>query len=709
MKKNDNLYEYLKTINVPNVENEEHYNSLRNKLLLEIQKADAEQVLTTEKTKINAFFKLSFTAAFITVFLIGAFFIFNKYIGRADHIMNSCVATTVTGDVNILSPESNTPVKLKPGSVIKEHDTILTGEDSTVVLTIGDKSLVHVEADARLQVLELLKKADMENTGIKLIQGLVFVKPSLPNNKSGFVVETDTTRAYVTGTEFSVEVDEDQNTNVMVNEGSVKVKPKITLKQLKKLQKEKPELAAAIEHEILGETVVLPGEKITVVKSDVVDTTQTLSALIEEINTDDSFNNTSDKTKLITHYKTKIKNNPKIFKRKEKFKQTQWALFIKNKKHAPEKEDKTDEQEPTPLEEALVEKEIVPEVTAVRTPVEQFSVVAFKNTVKTSLHENKTAVSHDAGTIYICSDNDKTVYAINAVDGSLKWRFSHKDLNNIISPLSVYKNSLILSTPNTLFVLNTKGMLKKSMAVNRGTNYWASPVIANNMLLIPTSQDIYTFTNNTFAVLENFTPVMGQLYITAGTGRLFYTSVDTKRLMVYDFKTGATLLQSDDFDTRAFTAPLLTGKYVIVADMNGNLYKFDAKNLTPEYEKTSISAGIMSDPVYDKGVIYFVANDGYFYKGDADFSNGFNKVVTVDNNPDPNTYLIKKLVKHNNDLYFCSDTGKLFRYDLIEQKSSFIELEPDTSTSLIGLPVIINNAIFVVDTKAQVTKIIKNY
>ena len=104
--------------------------------------------------------------------------------------------------------------------------------------------------------------------------------------------------------------------------------------------------------------------------------------------------------------------------------------------------------------------------------------------------------------------------------------------------------------------------------------------------------------------------------------------------------------------------------------------------------------------IYKNDRLYFVGNDGYFYSVDVNKYNSFNKIVKVDNRPNPNKYLIKKLMCYGDFIYFSSDTGKLFCYDLSSGKHRMLDVSQ--GIPLIGSPIEIIGSIYTVDKNSNV-------
>ena len=79
--------------------------------------------------------------------------------------------------------------------------------------------------------------------------------------------------------------------------------------------------------------------------------------------------------------------------------------------------------------------------------------------------------------------------------------------------------------------------------------------------------------------------------------------------------------------------------------------------------------------------------------------------MRVDKNPIQDKYLTKKLFRDKNILYFASDTGKVFTYDITTGNADLVEIDDNKNNNpLIGTPVKIKDAIYFVDVKSNIYK-----
>jgi hypothetical protein len=150
-------------------------------------------------------------------------------------------------------------------------------------------------------------------------------------------------------------------------------------------------------------------------------------------------------------------------------------------------------------------------------------------------------------------------------------------------------------------------------------------------------------------------------------------------------------------------SPVISGDFIFVADIAGNIYKFNypANETLPKIIK--INSGVVSLPKIKNGYLYFIANDGFLYKVNISVFKSAIKIMRVDSSPDSNKYLTKEISIYDNIIYICSDVGKLFYYDIKSGQSKFVDINNKTKDSpLIGTPVKIGEYIYFIDDKFNI-------
>jgi len=115
---------------------------------------------------------------------------------------------------------------------------------------------------------------------------------------------------------------------------------------------------------------------------------------------------------------------------------------------------------------------------------------------------------------------------------------------------------------------------------------------------------------------------------------------------------------------------------------------------------------VISNLILRDSYIYFIANNGWFYRINMLSFNKADKLFMADNDPNPDKYMTKKILMHNNEIYFSSDTGKLFKHDIINEKSELINIDDNKQgLPLIASPVKIDGVIYVIDIASNIYRV----
>lgn len=142
------------------------------------------------------------------------------------------ISTFVAGKVFLLHDGKKS--NLKKHQQIEKNDTVLT-EKGKADIQIGKNSIIHLENNSKIKIIEFLENGEKSITNIESTEGKVFAKIIKPLNKeSSFQIQSESHVAGVRGTEFifSNENKPDSQSStqekeipegVFVNEGSVEV------------------------------------------------------------------------------------------------------------------------------------------------------------------------------------------------------------------------------------------------------------------------------------------------------------------------------------------------------------------------------------------------------------------------------------------------------------------------------------------------------
>jgi len=137
---------------------------------------------------------------------------------------------------------------------------------------------------------------------------------------------------------------------------------------------------------------------------------------------------------------------------------------------------------------------------------------------------------------------------------------------------------------------------------------------------------------------------------------------------------------------------------LVVADDENNIYRFDynAKSTKPAVLK--IGTGIISNLTGNGKYVYFTAKNGFFYRLNIETFAAAERIIKLDNNPNSNKYLNKKLLISDSTLFFTTDTGKMFIYNTDTGYYKFVQT--DQKVALVGTPVLINDVVYTFDTNS---------
>lgn len=148
----------------------------------------------------------------------------------------------VLGKAGVFSKSLNKWKVLKVGTVLSYDDVIKTGEKSQLRLQTENGSLISIYSYSQVELKSLLDKKDnSEKTEINIKTGKALLKPRKIGAISRFIIRTPAMVAGVRGTTFLVE-HKAGFSNVLVEEGSVLIKPNSKSKIYQSIEKDVPSL-----------------------------------------------------------------------------------------------------------------------------------------------------------------------------------------------------------------------------------------------------------------------------------------------------------------------------------------------------------------------------------------------------------------------------------------------------------------------------------
>ena len=505
----------------------------------------------------------------------------------------------------------------------------------------------------------------MEKTDIYMTKGWAYFEVNMIGKESVFIVQSNSLRVIVKGTKFNFSVSKDETTKVEVLEGRVLIEPKIRIES-KNIKKYSKYLENKINEELNSPMTLNKNETIDVNLKD-------LKNFEIEIN---------ENLKSIENELNQYKNSKSGFLETIKKQELKINAF-------PGIRDKA-------LKKGKIEASLNNEKTI-------FKVNKYITSGKIKLSEKGTYLTSLNNIIYVTSDENSAVYSVNSDNGKILWKYSDPDLTDITSPAFPFNNQVVIGTPGNIIILGNSGKVIKTVKIKDGPKYWASPVKINNKLYIPTSLELYSYDSSSLEKMNLSSAILGQIYIAGDLNNLYYADSNEGKIKAMSLKENKIIWESQKILGRLFSAPLFYNGNVYASDMNNSIYKFNLVNPLP-LKSVNIGTGVLTNIIYKNNKLYFVALNGWFYEMDADNPDNYRKIVLIDRKPDKNKYLTKKILNIDNELYFSSDTGKLFYFNIDKDFYEFIALDAKESP-LIGTPQKFNNGIFVVDTKFNIFKV----
>lgn len=630
--------------------------------------------------------------------------------------VNSCVVTYVEGEA-FLANSDNDLIHLAVGDKLDEDSVIKTGDDSIIEFKIGKGSIIRLKENSEIKLAKLYKDDNSQNTKLFVDVGEVFAQPERINEGSSFEIETESITAGVRGTKFVVVVTENHLSKVAVKKGLVSIKKNIVVgDNIKKIEEYSPEVAKIINESVQEELVLEPNEKLEI-------SYEKVTNLQEEIN--NNINNISEELAKVKDSKGKLKEvtdkikNEKVKEistlvktvaKKQDVKEHEWKEEFDATQFIEKKENKTELQKNENnvndnSNKNITKKNSIKETKNEKVLVKETVIEKTGLNLGVSLDSKKTTTTYAHGD-YVISDNiNKKIFCISLIKNKVKWTYS--GASSITSPATKFNQDVVLSSFSNIVVLNPNGKVKLNESINNGTTNWAKSSIINKKLYIPTSRTIYQYDGKNFNELSNFPVSTGQLYVSGSGKDLFVLDFLYKTLKVYNTSSKSITWSSDEMLNPAYMAPIKSGKYMVVADGTNTLYRYDYPSTNTKAKTLNISSGVLSKMLTTHGSVYFVSLDGYFSKVALGAFNKVDRIMKVDNNPSKNSLLVKYPVLINNNIYWASDTGKLFIYNTTSGKAKLMTIQDNPGNPLIGSPASYKDSIFVLDTKGSVYKLYK--
>jgi hypothetical protein len=606
------------------------------------------------------FFKFSFSfAVFIGIAVISFIFLFHQF--YPEQIL--CSVRDIKGDAYKMKDDRKSFIV--PGEILKEKNEISTGQNSWLDVMIGTGSYITVNENTRIKFERLYKNKDLKKTEIYLVEGSIKVDPEKIYGNSSFAINTDIVSTSVRGTSFTVSVDKNKNSSIRVKEGKVLVKLNYGKDLVAKINGKDKELYGRLSAVIEKEIPVEKGESLYADYSKVSDARKTLHSLIDEF--DDM--------------KVDDKNSDEIENKLEEISDLTGNLTVSG----PDTDDFHDES--IENEKSIKEHE-----------GKEFELVG---NLGINLNEKNTVISDDGKKIFIVNGSDLTVSSIDPGKAGILWRFKDKDLTRLTGPISVYHDVLIIPSQNFIYILDDKGNALSKQSIDGGPVNWAESVIINDRLYIPGAGSVFVYDGKSLKHLPDVPVNAGQIYVSKYPQGLVLAYSDEMILRLYDLSENKVVWNSVKLEQNVFMPAFYKKDTAYIADIGGNFYEFSTNYSS--YMNLRMPSGTCSNIIYSNSSMFMVANDGYLYKIYGSMS--LSKIEKVDNFPEMNKYMTKKLMEYDDVVYFCSDNGSMYYFDAKNDIGGFKTTGKNAKNPLIGKPSVIGSKIYVLDIKSNVYSI----
>jgi len=594
----------------------------------------------------------------IVLFIFSIFFITNKY------LKPFCIISKIKGNVYVLK---NTKELATNNRKIKEKGYIITDRNSTAEITFKNNTKININNESKLFIDQLSynKKKNIEK--LYLNNGKIELNVAKLNNNSLFEVKTGNIIIGVKGTIFSIE-NKNNNIHLIVNKGSVYLKLNILeinnkIIQISKLNKNiGSKVKDAIEERMYieeGYELLLKEQEIKSINKDILDI---LLSLQTELKSYKSGKASLDS--IISNLDSKIINI------KDSKKSILKLTYI-NK-----------------IGKVIIDNQ-----------KQGIKIAKLRNYPGILVSNNQIYISTDNKNIYLANDNDKSIYSIDAETGKINWKINNTDLLKVTNPVYIYKSRLIISSPEYIFIFNTDGSLIEKIKIKNGSIYSSKILIKDDILYIPGSENVYKYDGKSLSIFEEIPASLGQIFFELKSDLLFCVYPNKKNIIIYSFKENKVIYQSDKFDNRILNSPIIINDNIYIADIQNTFYKINYKNNS--LNKLNINSGVISNIIYLNNNLYFIDNNGWFNRVDINNFNKIIKIQDIDSKTDKEIYFSKKILKNKQYLYFCSNKGKLMKYNTLTSQIEFLDIN-NNYIELVGSPVLIENKIYFLDKKSSI-------
>jgi outer membrane protein assembly factor BamB len=215
------------------------------------------------------------------------------------------------------------------------------------------------------------------------------------------------------------------------------------------------------------------------------------------------------------------------------------------------------------------------------------------------------------GIVYVDS-KDHYVYAINAADGTLSWRY--KTGNAVLASPTISGNLLYVgSTDGYLYALDTtNGSLVWRYPTHKAI--FAAPVFNNNTVYVVSSNGmLYALDATQGTYLWHVQPRKTRFTSFAVANGLIYAGTNTGYLDALDASHRGTVLWSSRIGETIQTTPTIAGSDIYVSNSSGFLYALNADKRGAKLWSYRTHSSIPAQVTVSNGYVYFTALNHFLY------------------------------------------------------------------------------------------------
>ncbi|MBN1799552.1 MAG: PEGA domain-containing protein [Spirochaetales bacterium] len=254
MKKNQELYDFLKNVRAPRYKNDSLQRHLKNKLYRIIDQTDSD----SEKSR-GVIWKHRLALVFagsglVCALILTLFFMFSPLFFGPDSAYPSLMASSLCGDVTAVYNEE--PVALKVGEKLKPGITLTVAEGASCDVSINKISLLRL---AERSVITLDERENMLT--VRLVRGTLIGHIKKPDRPLDLRLVTDNCIIGIKSTTFIVRAEENRVTRIALLEGKLSIKTKSNIADKEYILQSGRELELTLDSTEISTTPLSAGHR----------------------------------------------------------------------------------------------------------------------------------------------------------------------------------------------------------------------------------------------------------------------------------------------------------------------------------------------------------------------------------------------------------------------------------------------------------------